>query len=282
MGEPMCRNLVTRTEELAEHVKIYDLQDAPQQRLEQAGALRTQSIASLVDTVDIVFLSLPGGAEVESVLTNSDGILSHAHTGLTVVDLSTSPVGLTRELAEKSQALGVAYADAPVARTRAAAIDGTLAIMVGATATVFKKIRPLLDCMASDITHCGEVGAGQLVKILNNMVLFQTVSSLAEALTLARRSGVNGDVLFEALQQGSADSFALRNHGMKALLTDEFPEQAFSTRYALKDLAYALQLADETNTETAGARMVKTLFENTIDAGFGDNYWPALLKTIDK
>ena len=108
--------------------------------------------------------------------------------------------------------------------------------------------------MASDVTHCGEAGAGQAVKILNNMVLFQTVVALGEALTIARAYGVDGKVLFETLTKGSADSFALRNHGMKAMLPGVFPERAFSTEYALKDLSYAIQMAEESGVPALGRR----------------------------
>ena len=90
--------------------------------------------------------------------------------------------------------------------------------MVGADKPLYDTIKPYLDCMASDISHCGEAGAGQMVKILNNMVLFQTVLGLSEALTMARRAGLDGEVLFDALGKGSANSFALQNHGVKALL----------------------------------------------------------------
>ena len=106
--------------------------------------------------------------------------------------------------------------------------------------------------MASEVTHCGAAGAGQAVKILNNMVLFQTVVALAEALAIARAQGVDGKVLFETLTKGSADSFALRNHGMKAMLPGVFPERAFSTEYALKDLG--LRHRDGRGARRAGAR----------------------------
>ncbi|MBX2879230.1 MAG: NAD(P)-dependent oxidoreductase [Granulosicoccus sp.] len=281
MGEPMCRNLVLKKTDRKNAVQVYDLNKEPMQRLVDDGAVAASSIADMAAAVDVLLMSLPGGSEVEAVMTGPDGILAHARESLTIVDLSTSPVGLTRKLAQQALDQGIDYADAPVARTRAAAVEGTLAIMVGAEERVYQRIQPLLACMASDLTHCGAVGAGQTVKILNNMVLFQTVASLAEALTLARRSGLDGQVLFDALKQGSADSFALRNHGEKALLSGEFPLQAFSTRYATKDLDYALQLAEQTDCSTPGATMVKRLFEQTIDAGHGDEYWPALLHVIE-
>ena len=279
MGEPMCRNIVEKSPQESE-VHIFDLHAEPVSRLVAVGATAADSVAAVAASVDLLFLSLPGGSEVESVVTSADGVLSYARPGTTIVDLSTSEVTLTRALAAQAAQSEIKYADAPVARTREAAISGTLAIMVGAEKTLFDKIEPYLSYMASDILHCGDVGAGQIVKILNNMVLFQTVLGLSEALTMARRAGLDGEVLFDALGKGSANSFALQNHGMKALLPGEFPEQAFSTSYAKKDLLYALKLAEDTNTTTPGATTVLEMFERTIDSGHGDKYWPAIMNVI--
>src|SRR5829696_6249098 len=109
-----------------------------------------------------------------------------------------------------------------------------LGVMVGATPALYADIEPLIRCFATDVTHCGEVGAGQITKILNNMVLFETVNALAEAVAVARHNGVDPTLLLDTLSKGSADSFALRNHGMKAIVPGVFPERAFSTEYALR------------------------------------------------
>jgi 3-hydroxyisobutyrate dehydrogenase-like beta-hydroxyacid dehydrogenase len=158
-------------------------------------------------------------------------------------DLGTSSVSQTRDFAGQLQARGAAWADAPIARTRQAAQDGTLSVMVGATPAHYAAIEPLIRCFATDVTLCGDVGAGQVTKILNNMVLFETVNALSEAVAVAKHNGVDPKLLLDALSKGSADSFALRNHGMKAIVPGNFPERAFSTEYALKDLSYALELA---------------------------------------
>jgi 3-hydroxyisobutyrate dehydrogenase-like beta-hydroxyacid dehydrogenase len=201
--------------------------------------------------------------------------------GQTVVDLGTSPVALARRLAETFAASGAVFADAPIARTRQAAETGTLSIMVGAAAETFAAIEPLLACVGSEITHCGPVGSGQIVKILNNMVLIETVVALAEALSIAKRNGLDGATLFETLTKGSGDSFALRNHGMKAMLPGVYPEQAFSTEYALKDLGYAFDLAREAGLKLDGAEVARAKLDAAIAAGFGRNYWPVIAKVID-
>jgi hypothetical protein len=120
-----------------------------------------------------------------------------------------------------------------------------------------------------------------VVKILNNLVLFQTVAALAEAIALAERSGVEGAVLLDTLSKGSGDSFALRNHGRKSLLPQVYPEQAFSVRYAAKDLSYALELAAEHGVKAPGAERVAELFERAIEAGDGERYFPVIRKQLD-
>src|SRR5438874_2410300 len=183
-------------------------------------------------------------------------------------------------LAEEFGARGAAFADAPVARTRAAAEAGTLSVMVGASEEIFRRIEPLLKTFATEITHCGKIGAGQLTKILNNMVLFETGVALAEALALARRAGLDPALMFATLAKGSADSFALRNHGMKAMLPQNFPERAFSAQYALKDITYALECAAEAGLELAGAELARVRLQQAIARGFGEQYWPVIAKVI--
>jgi 3-hydroxyisobutyrate dehydrogenase-like beta-hydroxyacid dehydrogenase len=278
MGEPMCANLAKKG-----GLPVYacDVRAEPLERLAEAGVEAVASPGALAERTDLIFLSLPGGNEVRAVCTGDDGLLAHGRSGQTVVDTSTSPVGLSRELAGSFADAGIAFADAPVARTRAAAQAGTPSIMVGADPETFARVRPYLDCIAEEVTHCGEVGAGQVVKLMNNMVLFQTVVALAEALTIGRRAGVDGEVLLETLTKGSADSFALRNHGMKALLPGTFPEQAFSTRYALKDLSYALALAEAAEVEPHGALIAKRMLEESLRMGHGDEYFPALIDVVE-
>lgn len=275
MGEPMCRNLAAKS---GEPVIALDLDPAPLERLAQAGVARARSAREIAERAQVIFLSLPGGAEVRAVCEGAEGLLARSAAGSCVVDLSTAPVALARELHASFAARGVDFADAPVARTRQAAQDGTLSIMVGASDATFARIRPLLACMASDITHCGAAGAGQAMKIVNNMVLFQNVVALAEALALVRHAGVDPKLALETLSKGSADSFALRNHGMKAMLPGVYPERAFSAEYALKDLGYALELAAQAGVELSGAQNARALLERAIAAGYGREYFPALAK----
>jgi len=277
MGEPMCRNLAEKS---GRPVVAHDRRAAPLDRLTAHGIAAAGSLADLLDQADIVFLSLPGGDELEAVITE---VLARGRKGQVIVDHTTAPVALTRALATRlADETAIDFLDAPVARTRAAAQEGALSIMVGGAPATFDRVRPLLACMGTDITYCGAVGCGQIVKLLNNMVLIQTVVALADALTIGRRAGLDGAVLFDALAKGSADSFALRHHGLKSLLPGDFPIPAFSTTYALKDLTYALDLAREAGVDAGAAKEAERLLRETIAAGYGDNYFPSLINIIDE
>jgi len=277
MGEPICRNLAAKS---AARVLAWDLSAAPLARLRGVGVEVAGSTADLAAQASIVFLCLPGGAQLKALCEGH--LLAAAHPGLTIVDLSTSGVELTRELARRFAERGADYADAPIARTREAAQRGTLSVTVGAAPEVFARVAPLLRCVGSDITHCGGVGSGQVVKILNNMVLFQTVNALAEALAVGRRAGVDPALLFDALAKGSADSFALRNHGMKAMLPGVYPERAFSVEYAAKDNGYALELGLDAGVRLRGAETVAAVLEEARRAGYGGAYYPVIAKIVDR
>lgn len=279
MGEPMCRNL---TRKAGVPVMAFDLSGGPLERLATEGAEIATSPAQVMQQCDVVFLSLPSGEIVAKLAREADGLLAHTSADQIVVDLSTSAVDTTRALAQEFAHRQAHLVDAPVARTRAAAEAGTLAVMVGASPELFQRVQPLISTFASDIALCGPVGCGQVLKILNNMVLFETVVAVSEAKAIGERAGVDPSVLFNTLSMGSADSFALRNHGMKAVLPGEFPERAFSVRYAQKDLHYALQLATQTGVEARGAQVVDRWFNDAIEAGKGEAYHPVISTLMAK
>ena len=277
MGEPICRHLKTRTQAA---VRAYDRDGAPGMRLAAHGVRAVADVGEACAGAQAVFLSLPSGEVVEALACQPGGLLESLAPGAVLVDLGTTSVATTRALAAAFAARGVDYADAPVARTRAAAEAGALSVMVGADADVFERIRPLLGTFATDITRCGAVGCGQVVKILNNMVLFETVVALAEARHIAERAGVDPTLLFETLAKGFADSFALRNHGMKAIVPAQFPERAFPVAYARKDLEYAIRLATETGVDARATAVVRDWFDAALESGRGDRYFPVVSELI--
>ena len=155
---------------------------------------------------------------------------------------------------------GIAFADAPVARTREAAQRGELSIMVGADEALYARIEPFLRYMGSDVTRCGGVGCGQVVKLVNNALVFENTVAIAEMMVLGERAGVAPAVLLDAVSKGSGDSYALRNHARKSMLPRQFPEKSFPPEYVLKDIGYVLELAAQVGVvgacHTTGAALL--------------------------
>ena len=279
MGEPICRNLATKTQL---RIRANDLSPEPLKRLAEQGVESVANIAKLAQDSQVIFLSLPSGEVVHQLSHQQGGLLASARPGQIVVDLGTSPAKLTRELAGDFAAKGVQFIDAPVARSRLAAEAGTLSCMVGAEPEIFERMKPLLATFATDIALCGTVGCGQVVKILNNYLLYQAGAALAEAAAIGERSGIAQPLLFEVLSKGSADSFAVRHHGIKAIAPRDFPLRSFSVAYARKDMRYAIELANSVGLDAHWGHDVDGLFEKAIAAGHGDEYWPVISRLFEK
>jgi 3-hydroxyisobutyrate dehydrogenase-like beta-hydroxyacid dehydrogenase len=275
MGGGMCANLVRKH---GGKVHAFDMNPDALATQVTAGAVSASSVAEVAQAAEVIFLSLPGGKQVNAVCAE---IAAHARPGTTVVDLSTTAVADARTAAALLADKGIAFADAPVARTRQAAVDGTLSIMVGASEALFARIQPLLAHMGSDVTLCGDVGCGQVVKLINNTLLFEQVAAIAEMMVVAERSGVTAQRLIEAVGLGSGNSFALQNHARKAMAPRDFPQRAFPSPYALKDLGYTIELAGEVGVEPRMANRAAEYYKAAVDAGIGDKYFPAIIELVD-
>jgi 3-hydroxyisobutyrate dehydrogenase-like beta-hydroxyacid dehydrogenase len=275
MGAPMCANLLKKA---GGRVVVYDMAEAAVRDAVALGAEAAAGTAEVAAKADIVFLSLPSIEQVESVC---QAILASSVRPSLIVDMSTSNVTRTRALAARLKNEGIDFVDAPVARTKQAAIDGKLFISVGGAEEDFVRVSPYLNCMGSDVLHCGGTGSGQIVKILNNYMVFMTVNALSEAITIGRQAGMDAEKLLTLLSQGSADSFVLRNHGLKSLAKDDFPEKTFPMTYAIKDCSLALDLAREGGFRPRIGAYTYDMMCLARDAGYAQNYHPAVIKLID-
>lgn len=261
---------------------VHDANPAAYAVLQDRPARRAAGLAELAEQADIVFLSLPGSAQVEAVCLGPQGLTSGARKPSVIVDLSTCTVATARSVAARLAQQGVAFADAPVARTAEAARRGELSIMVGADPALFERIAPWLGYIGSDVTHCGEVGCGQVVKLVNNALVFEHTAALAEMMVLGERAGVAPDLLLEALSKGSGDSFVLRNHGRKAMLPRAFPKGGFPPEYALKDIDYVMELAQQTGTGTAFAALARRYYAAAAAHGLGGRYFPSVIEVVER
>lgn len=276
MGAGMCGNVVRKH---GAPVHAFDLNPEALAVQVANGAIAAGSVVEIAKAARVVLLSLPGGRQVDAVCTE---IAEHAAPGTVVIDLSTTGVVDARSVAAKLAAAGMEFADAPVARARQAAVDGTLSIMVGAPDALFARIEPLLRYMGSDVTHCGEVGCGQVVKLINNTLLFENVAAIAEMMVVGERAGVAPAKLVEAVGLGSGNSFALQSHGVKAMVPREFPEKAFPSDYVLKDMGYLIELAGQVGVEPRMANRAAQYYREAVDAGIGAKYFPVIVEMIDE
>ena len=279
MGGAMCRNMAQKHER---EIIAFDLNDAAFESLEGTKARRAGSLAEVAAEADVVFLSLPGGKQVEQVCLGPEGLLSGDSRPSAVVDLSTTTVESARSVASRLAEQGVAFADAPVARPREAAQRGELSIMVGSDKTLFQRVEPLLFYIGTDVTHCGDVGCGQVVKLVNNALLFANTLALAEMMVVAERAGVEPSTLLDAVSKGSGDSFALRNHGRKSLVPRQYPEKSFPPEYVVKDLNYVLELAEQTDVKARVAKLSRRYYDTTAKSGWAGRYYPAVIEVIDR
>ena len=190
---------------------------------------------------------------------------------------------MTHEIAAAFEGKGVKFVDAPVTRSAQAARDGTLSFMVGGAAEDIERARPYFDRMGQDVNHGGPVGAGQFLKLMNNMLVARITHALGEALVCARESGlVDGETLFEAMATGSADSFVLRNHGLKFMAKDHHPTESFRISYLLKDLNYAIEVAESCGVVMEGAYTNREVLERADKMGFGEKYHTVIAEAIER
>lgn len=235
MGRPMARNLRKAGYPLIVHSRSR----GPVEELVGAGATDGGSPKAVASQSDVVITMLPDSPQVRQVLLDANGVIEGVRRGQVVVDMSTISPLVTQEVATALAATGVATLDAPVSGGQKGAIEATLSIMVGGPRAVFDRVMPIFQAMGKNIVHIGdEPGAGQVAKACNQIIVANTIMAVAEALTLARKAGVNVAKVREALLGGFAHSRILDLHGQRIL--DRNFEPGFRVRLHQKDLGIAL------------------------------------------
>ena len=277
MGNSLS-NILLRNKKWSVIVK--DLNQSKEEDLQNHGAIIASDIKEVFDKSDVIITCLPGGSYVNEMYFGKQDMISVIKPNKYIVDMSTSQPDLMVKLNINIKKKNSFFADAPIAKTRQAAIDGTLAIMVGSDLNTYKHLLPVFNLIGEDIMHCGDVGSGQLTKIMNNMILFETVVALSEAANIAEKYGMSVEKLFNNITKCSGDSFALKNHGLKSIAKDNFPSPAFSSEYALKDLSYALELGNKLKVKLPGAETAERLLQTSIERGDKDLYFPVIKKYL--
>ncbi len=277
MGSPMAGRLLAAGHQLS----VFDLNEAAVAAATAAGAVGCSTPAAVATTAEMVLLSLPNSAIVNQVVSGADGVLAGAVAGCTVIDLSSVDPQTTRTLAGMAAAQGVSYLDAPVSGGVAGAEGGTLTIMLGAPERALPAVLPLLRILGKKIIHVGEVGAGDAVKIVNNLLLGANMAALAEALVLGKKLGLTAEVMLEVIGQGSGKSYVLDAKMEKFIMAGQF-QPGFAVELQYKDLGLALDAAREVRQPLPMASQARQLFEMARAMGFGQEDISAVVKVWEE
>jgi len=278
MGKPMATNLVKKQFPLI----VFDIRREPVEELVRLGAKSAKSSKELASSSDVIITMVPSSPDVEAVILGKDGVVEGIREGSIVIDMSTIAPFTTKKVAEALSRRGARMIDAPVARGVKAAIEGTLSIFVGGDKEVFEECRAILEAMGTDIYHVGDIGSGEVVKIVNNLILQTSVPVIAEGLVLGVKAGVKPDVLFEALSKSSANSFALQNHFKNFVLPGNFEVGRFPVDYTIKDLGLALQTAMELHVPLLFGSLANQVYEGARAAGKSKNYFPVVITLLEE
>ena len=274
MGRPMARNLRSAGAAMV----VHNRSTAPVAELVAEGMSAGGNPRGVAARADIVITMLTDTPAVERVIEGDDGILEGLRPGGLVIDMSTTLMPVTRHLAEAVRSRGGDYVDAPVSGGTIGAENGTLTIMAGGSTAALARAWPILEALGQKVTHVGDVGAGQVAKAANQVIVGLTIGAVAEALTLARKAGVDAGKVREALGGGFADSRILEVHGQR-MVDDSFPLGAKCTTQR-KDMDQALTLAAQLGCEMPATALNRDLYDRVIDMGFGDIDHAGLIKAL--
>jgi 3-hydroxyisobutyrate dehydrogenase-like beta-hydroxyacid dehydrogenase len=278
MGQGMAKNLVEKgfaTTILGNRNRV------PVDRLLALGAAEGRDGADVAAKSDIVFICVTGSPQVEAVVYGARGLLAGAREGLIVVDCSTSEPDSSDRIRADFAKAGVAFVDAPLARTPKEAEAGKLNVMVGADPAIFDAIRPALAAFAENIVHVGAPGAGHKTKLIYNFIAMGHAAIIAEAMTACVRSGVDPGNFVKVVTAGGANSGIFQMIVPKALERD-FTGLQFGIALAQKDLRYYTHLTESLNLPSLVGEAVHQSFVQAAALGFGTSFVPSLIEAQEK
>lgn len=263
MGQGIITNLLQANYE----VTIYDVNEAATLPLVEKGAVRAQDVSSLAGNVDVLLLSLPSPNIIQDILLKE--AFPVMREGTFVLDVSTNDVEITRQLAKKAKCNDITYFDCPLSGGPSGAHDGTLTIMVGGDQKKFPTMLPILEAIGKKIEYIGESGAGQIVKLCNNMVVGGIIGLVGEALKTGEAMGVKKERIAELMQKGSAQTKVMDVFG-PSIITEQFHDVTFSLNNMLKDVRLYEEMAENISVSTDISKAVQQLYELAFEADKGD------------
>jgi len=275
MGKPMARNLLKAGFKLAVYDKAASFDD-----IVGLGAEAASSNKEVASKSDIIITMLPNSPDVKEAVLGKDGIAEGIKSGAVVVDMSSIAPAASQEVEKALKARGAAFLDAPVSGGEPKAIDGTLAIMVGGDQKVFDEVKPVLEKMGSSVVRVGNVGAGNVTKLANQIIVALNIAAVSEAFTLAAKAGVDPQQVFEAIKGGLAGSTVM-NAKVPMILDGNF-KPGFRIELHIKDLQNALDTAHETGVPIPLTASIMEILQTLKNDGFAANDHSAIVRYYEK
>jgi 4-hydroxybutyrate dehydrogenase / sulfolactaldehyde 3-reductase len=273
MGAPMARNILDKGHRLV----VTDVAPAAVASLTTAGAVAVRTTREVASASEIVITMLPDAPDVDRVAFGPDGIVAGIRPGSVYIDMSTIDPDTTRRVGEAIAAKGASMIDSPVGKTADHAVAGTLTLMVGGPHDVVARCRPILDCMGTDFFHCGGLGAGQTMKLINNLLATAVSEASIEALVTGTKSGLTLDTMMSVLRTTMAWNNALAIALPKRPLAGDF-SPGFMLKLAHKDCRLALDMAQKLGVAVPVGRAALTSLAEGMQRGLSDDDVGALLK----
>ena len=276
MGKPMSKNLLKAGHKLA----VYDVVAAAVEEVAAAGAARAASSKDAAAGADIVITMLPDGPEVEQAILGPAGVLEGARPGTIIIDMSSISPLVSQRVARACAARSVEFLDAPVSGGEPKAVDGTLAIMAGGGKEIFDNVSEVLRAMGSSVTLTGAVGAGNVTKLANQIMVACNIAAMGEALVLATRAGLDPEVVFNAVKGGLAGSTVL--NAKAPMVIDRNFKPGFRIRLHEKDLRNALLAAESMKVALPFTSLVQQMLMALMNEGKGDLDHAAIVTFIEE
>lgn len=275
MGRGMAANLLKAGFDL----RVWNRTPGKADDLATQGAETATTPADLARQCDIIIICVSDTPDVQEVILGEEGVLAGARPGSLVIDMSTISPQVTRELAEALAGREIHMLDAPISGGSEGAAKGTLSIMVGGNAEQVSRAMPLFEAMGRAITHVGDHGAGQTVKLVNQILVVVNMLAVGEGLLFAQAGGLDLNKTLEAISQGAAGSWMLSNRGPQVIDRDWRP--GFTVDLQQKDLRLVLQAADQMGIPLLGTSLVFQLYRTLQTAGLGSEGNHALVKALE-
>jgi 2-hydroxy-3-oxopropionate reductase len=276
MGKPMVKNLLKAGHE----VVVYDVVPAGVQEVVAAGAKAAASSKAVAEQCALIITMVPNSPHVKAAILGPNGVIEGVKAGSLVVDMSSIDPTVSKEVGTALAKKTIRFVDAPVSGGEPKAIDGTLSIMCGGTKADFDEAFPILKCMGASVVLCGAVGAGNVTKLANQIVVALNIAALSEAMVLATKAGVDPQLVFDAIKGGLAGSTVM--NAKAPMMLDRNIKPGFRINLHIKDLDNAMAAGHAVGAPLPLTGQAREIMEALKIDGMGDADHSAIVRYYEK